>query len=114
MSASETGYDPIHVEKAIDDAYGIAEDLDLAEYKEPLEEAIQKVQSLPYAVNTDGTYTEDDIVETIEGLNTIENLQREIMRETRDLETVECLRDMEDLLEENAFRPARNQGILED
>jgi len=40
MSVSETGYDPIQVEEAIDDAYRFAEELDLGEYQEPLEEAI--------------------------------------------------------------------------
>lgn len=114
MSVSETGYDPIQVEEAIDDAYRFAEELDLGEYQEPLEEAIQKVESLPYAVNREGTYTEEEIVETIRGLNMMENIQRKVMHETMDRVTVEYLRDLEDLLEEKAFRPARDHGVLED
>lgn len=113
MSVTETGYDPIQIEDAIDDAYTIAEELDMSEYREPLEEAIQKVESLPYAVNRDGTYTEEEMVETIEGLNMMENLQRKIMNETRDSETVQELRELEDYLEAEAFRPARQQGSLE-
>lgn len=113
MSVSETGYDPIQVEEAIDDAYRFAEEVDLGEYQEPLEEAIQKVESLPYAVNREGTYTEEEMTETIRGLNMIENLQRKIMNETLDKEMVVELRELEDYLEEKAFRPARDHGALE-
>ncbi|QKQ98257.1 hypothetical protein GKQ38_01845 [Candidatus Nanohaloarchaea archaeon] len=111
MSVSETGYDPIQVEEAIDEAYSFAENME--EYQELVEEAIQKVESLPYAVNRDGTYSEEEMVETIEGLNMMENIQRTVMNETRDRETVEELKELEKYLEERAFRPAKEQGILE-
>ena len=113
MSVSETGYDPIQVEEAIDNAYRSAESLD-EEYRDLVEEAIGKVETMPYSVNEDGTYTEEEMVETINGLSMLENIQMEVWRETRDRELVEYLRDMEDYLDETAFRPARSQGMLED
>ena len=113
MSVSEIGYDPLHGEEVIDNAYRFAEEL--VDYKEPLEEAISRVEALPYAVNRDGTYTEQQLVETVEGLNMLDNLQRRVMRdeESYEMELVEELQDLEDRLEQSAFRPARSQGTLE-
>ncbi|WEL23454.1 hypothetical protein [Candidatus Nanohalovita haloferacivicina] len=110
MSVSETGYDPLEVEKVIDDAYRFAEDN--AEYQEPLEEAIEMVESMPYSVNEDGTYTEDHMVETIEGLNELDNLQRQMTRDG-NVELADEVRGLEDYLENHVLRPVRENGKLQ-
>lgn len=113
MSISETGYDHIQVEEAIDNAYLFAEKLD-AEYQEHAEKAIEMVETLPSAVNETGMYTEEEIIETLEGLYILENLQARASRHgvsENSSETVRDLRTLEDYLEETAFKPAREEGV---
>lgn len=111
MSVSETGYDPLEVERAIDHAYNFAEDN--PEFQESLEQAIEMVESMPYSVNEDETYTEEELVETVEGLNALENIQREIVKETGDRELADEVRDLEKYLEKTVLYPARAEGTLE-
>lgn len=59
-------YDPISVEAAIDDAYTQAEKL--GEYQESVEDAIQKIETLPYAIHGGEDYGKKELVETFEGL----------------------------------------------
>ena len=114
MSVSETGYDPIQVEEAIDNAYIFAEKLN-DEYQEHAEKAIEMVEALPYAVNENGTYTEEEILESLNGLYMLENLQAKIVNERflegHKSEQVKDLRELEKYLEETAFKPAREEGI---
>ena len=110
MSVSETGYDPIEVEKAIDEAYTFAEKR--GEHQDSLEEAIHMVESMPYAVNEDGTYSEEQLVETVEGLNELDNIQRQILREG-DLALAHEVRGLEEYLEEKVLYPSREKGIRE-
>jgi hypothetical protein len=62
----EDDYDPISVEAALDDAYAQAENL--GEYQEPVEEALGKIEALPYAIHGEGEYGREEVEQTLEGL----------------------------------------------
>ncbi|WP_414837255.1 hypothetical protein ACK3SF_03225 [Candidatus Nanosalina sp. VS9-1] len=115
IADNEKEYDALDVEAAIDDAYTIAENIDT--YRDEVEDAIEMIESMPYAVNEDGTYTEGQLEQTIRGLNTLENIQHladpNSFEGKKDQEAADSVRFIERTLEHRAFRPARDEGRLQ-
>ena len=113
----ESQYRPLEVEEAIDDAYRSAEELRL--FQEELEEAIEMIESLPYAVNRNGEYTEDQMVESLDGLFQLETLASRIRNnygvelgaEERQV-YAQKINNLEEMLHENAYKPAREHGTM--
>ena len=104
MLETEETYDPLEVEEAIDDAYRIAEELE--EYSEKITETIENFEDLPYSVNRDENYTEDELVQAVQALNTLENIYWAAEEEREEIGHIETL------LTEKAFKPARNHGKM--
>ena len=105
MLETKEAYDPLEVEKAIDDAYRIAEGLE--EYGEEVTETIEIFEEMPYSVNRDDNYTEDELVNAVKALNRIENIYWASEEENR-----EDISLIETLLTERAFKPARKYGKM--
>ena len=113
----EISYDPVGVKAVIHNAYRIAEDV--GRYREEVEEAIGMVESLPYSVIDDGLYTEEELVESGNGISMLENIQAAIRgnglgnTSKEDLENIRAVRLIEETLEQEAFRPSMQEGKLE-
>lgn len=104
MNKSEDEYDPLAVEAAIDEAYSIAEDL--SEYREEITDLIESFEEMPYSVNRDGKYSIEQITESVEALNSIENYYWAAETDSEDI------RRIESLLKEDALVPARDRGKI--
>ncbi|MFB6116724.1 MAG: hypothetical protein ABEK10_04415 [Candidatus Nanosalina sp.] len=104
MLREKEDYNPIEVEAAIDDAYRIAEEID--EYGEEITQLIQQFEEMPYSVNRNGTYESDQMIEAVEALNTIENYYWSSDEDTEEINQIEML------LTEKAFKPARRHGEM--
>lgn len=104
MLKRKEDYDPIKVEAAIDDAYSISEQLD--EYSEEVTKVIEEFEKMPYSVNRDGNYEQDELIDSVQALNQLENLYHAAN------EDAESISQIETLLTEEAFKPSRNFGIL--
>lgn len=65
-SIDDNNYNPISVEKAIDDGYTQAENL--GEYQEPVEEALEKIEALPYAIHGEQDYGKQEVAQTLRGI----------------------------------------------
>ena len=110
-------YSPLEVEKAIDDAYRMADELEL--FQEEVQESIEMIESLPYAVNRDGGYTEDQMTDSLDGLFRLESLACRIRNNfgvSHDTderqEHARKVNEIEMMLESRAYKPARSHGSM--
>lgn len=115
-SGNEDVYDPIEVESVIDDMYAIAEGLET--YREEVEEAIGKVESLPYSVHEDGSYGEEELRESEDGFYMLETLQSmtcpaSLENGKKDAEASTAIKVIEHALRNEAFDPAMEDGDIE-
>lgn len=112
----ESSYDPVEVKAVIHNAYRMAEEVE--KYREEVEEAIGMAETLPYSVIDDGLYTEEELVESGNGISMLENIQAAIRgngfgRTTdEELENIRAIRLIEEMLQEEAFRPSMFEGSL--
>ena len=104
MIENEQEYKPIEVEAAIDDAYRIAEDLD--EYGEEITELIEQFEEMPYSVNRNGTYDAEEMTDSVRALNQIENYYWDSNINAEEISQIEML------LTEKSFKPARREGKM--
>ena len=117
VSDEESNYDPISVEAAVDDAYTIAGYLN--NYREEVEEAIGMVEKMPYSVNEDGDYSQDELIEASNGFNMLENIHARVsgsyfvdFEESRDEWDAGAVKLIERVLKEQAFDPAMDEGDI--
>ena len=110
----ESSYDPVEVKAVINNAYRMAEEVE--KYREEVEEAIGMAETLPYSVIDDGLYTEEELVESGNGISMLENIQAAIrgngFGRTTDEELESTIRLIEEMLQEKAFRPSMLEGSL--
>lgn len=113
MAVTEEEYNPIEVEAAIDDAYGMAEQLD--EYEQEITEIIEEFEDMPYSVNRDGSFEQDEMVNALNALSSLENYSWETRSNyptPPNVEESQIIRQIETLLTEEAFKPARREGKM--
>lgn len=102
MNAEES-YDALEVERVIDDAYRIAEGL---EVEDLVVNEIRVFEKMPYSVHRSGEYTEEQLDNAVGALNQLENIYRDV-----EASTVEVI-EIERMLTEEAHRPARDHGSM--
>lgn len=100
---TEENYDALKVERVIDDAYRMAEGL---EVEDLVVDEIEVFEKMPYSVNRSGEYTEKQLENAVRALNQLENIYRDV-----EASTIEVAR-IEEMLTEHAHRPARDHGKM--
>lgn len=113
MPHPKSDYDPIGVEKAIDEAYGLAEELD-EDYRDDVLESIEEFEEMPYTVNRDENYTAELLTEATNALDNIDHACRENAIEAREMGSEDISRIDEIVLKltKRALVPARRHGDL--
>ena len=89
---TKENYDALKLERVIDDAYRMAEGL---EVEDLVVDEIEIFEKMPYSVNRSGEYTEKQLENAVRALNQLENIYRDV-----------------EVLTEKAHRPARDHGKM--
>ncbi|MFB6193291.1 MAG: hypothetical protein ABEK00_03490 [Candidatus Nanohaloarchaea archaeon] len=111
----KVSYDPLEVESVIDDAYAQAEQIEV--FQDEIEDAIEMVETLPYAVNRSGEYTEEQLKTSLKGIYKLENIEAAIQSapefsNSREWKYIDTVRQIEEDLDQLAYQPAFEHGEL--